>query len=175
MNRLQAWAPAWAPELGRRGDNSTAWAAAIQLRVKFQQTCLARRDGALDARLIDAPEDAERPALTPGHRPAIRHRPVGRAVVSLAPAEQFDGVPAAGAPWPGAERPSVVINNEAAAPADTAQDPQSGLWVGAAAHVELSSSMILCCQGPGIKIYRGELRAEDGRGAGRAYRFVCVQ
>jgi len=72
----------------------------------------------------------------------------------------FDGVPAAGAPWPGAERPSVVINNEAAAPADTAQDPQSGLWVGAAAHVELSSSMILCCQGPGIKIYRGELRAE---------------
>lgn len=86
----------------------------------------------------------------------------GGAAPSAAHAMQvFDGAPAAGQPWLGAERPSVVVANEQAAPADTAQDPQSGLWVGAAARVELSDSMILCCQGPGIKIYRGELKAED--------------
>ena len=44
--------------------------------------------------------------------------------------------------------------------AGTVQDPQSGMWVGAAARVRLSRSLVLCCQGPGIKIYRGELEAE---------------
>jgi len=72
----------------------------------------------------------------------------------------FDGVPAAGKEWLGAERPGA----EGEAPPaieERGQDPQSGLWVGAAARVHLSRSMILCCQGPGIKIYRGELEAED--------------
>lgn len=72
----------------------------------------------------------------------------------------FDAVPTAGQPWLGAERPAVV--GEEAVPAeDRGQDPQSGLWVGAAARVRLSNSIILCCMGPGIKIYRGELEAED--------------
>jgi len=44
---------------------------------------------------------------------------------------------------------------------DPQSDPQSGVWVGAAARVRLSKSLVLCCQGPGIKIYRGELEAEE--------------
>merc|ERR1719198_1221793 len=72
----------------------------------------------------------------------------------------FDGAPAAGERWEGAMRPGVV-GEEAASAEDRGQDPQSGLWVGAAARVRLTRSMILCCQGPGVKIYRGELEAED--------------
>ena len=85
----------------------------------------------------------------------------GGAAPSPAHAMQvFDGAPAAGERWEGAVRPGVV-GEEAASAEDRGQDPQSGLWVGAAARVRLSRSMILCCQGPGIKIYRGELEAED--------------
>jgi len=84
----------------------------------------------------------------------------GGAALSAAHAMQvFDHAPPAGQPWLGAERPSVPTSEEAAAQ-DTAQDPQSGLWVGAAARVRLSKSLVLCCQGPGLKIYRGELEAE---------------
>lgn len=84
----------------------------------------------------------------------------GGAAPSAAHAMQvFDHAPPAGQPWFGAERPSVSVSKEAAAQG-TAQDPQSGLWVGAAARARLSRSTVLCCQGPGIKIYRGELEAE---------------
>merc|ERR1719231_642578 len=40
------------------------------------------------------------------------------------------------------------------------QCPQSGVWVGAAASVELRGCTIACCMGPGIKIYRGRLLAQ---------------
>lgn len=38
--------------------------------------------------------------------------------------------------------------------------PQSGLWVGAAASVELRKSMISCTHGPAIKVNRGRVDAE---------------
>ena len=41
------------------------------------------------------------------------------------------------------------------------QCPQSGVWVGAAASVELRGCTIACCMGPGIKIYRGRLLAQE--------------
>lgn len=72
----------------------------------------------------------------------------------------FEGAPAAGEPWHGSERPGAA-GAESENAEERGQDPQSGLWVGAAARVHLSKSMIVCCQGPGIKIYRGELEAED--------------
>lgn len=72
----------------------------------------------------------------------------------------FQGVPAAGEEWDGSERPAAV-EDPAARAEDRGQDPQSGLWVGAAARVHLRRSLILCCQGPGIKIYRGELEAVE--------------
>merc|ERR1719453_533114 len=46
-----------------------------------------------------------------------------------------------------------------AAEVEAPQDPQSGVWVGAAAHVLLKRCVISCCMGPGIKIYRGKLDA----------------
>lgn len=39
------------------------------------------------------------------------------------------------------------------------QCPQSGVWVGAAASVELIQCTISSCMGPGVKIYRGRLLA----------------
>ena len=83
----------------------------------------------------------------------------GGAAPSAAHAMQvFEHAPPAGQPWLGVQRPSVPTTEGIAA--GTAQDPQSGLWVGAAARVRLSNSLVLGCQGPGIKIYRGELEAE---------------
>jgi len=83
----------------------------------------------------------------------------GGAAPSAAHAMQvFVHAPPAGQPWLGVERPSVPATEGTTA--GTVQDPQSGLWVGAAARVRLSRSLVLCCQGPGIKIYRGELEAE---------------
>lgn len=38
--------------------------------------------------------------------------------------------------------------------------PQSGVWVGAAASVELTGCIIAACMGPGVKIYRGKLKAK---------------
>mmetsp|Transcript_68005 Transcript_68005/g.164440 ORF Transcript_68005/g.164440 Transcript_68005/m.164440 type:complete len:250 (-) Transcript_68005:201-950(-) len=70
----------------------------------------------------------------------------------------FDHAPPAGQPWLGVERPSVPATEGTTA--GTVQDPQSGMWVGASARVRLGRSLVLCCQGPGIKIYRGELEAE---------------
>jgi len=40
------------------------------------------------------------------------------------------------------------------------QPPQSGVWVGAAASVELTGCVIARCLGPGVKIYRGRLKAQ---------------
>jgi len=39
--------------------------------------------------------------------------------------------------------------------------PQSGVWVGSAASVLLRRNLILGTAGPGVKIYRGELEAEE--------------
>mmetsp|Transcript_65068 Transcript_65068/g.128675 ORF Transcript_65068/g.128675 Transcript_65068/m.128675 type:complete len:658 (-) Transcript_65068:226-2199(-) len=39
--------------------------------------------------------------------------------------------------------------------------PQSGVWVGAAASVELTGCVISACMGPGVKIYRGKLKARQ--------------
>jgi len=72
----------------------------------------------------------------------------------------FHGAPAPGQPWQEPERPDAAGQGDASDD-DRGQDPQSGLWVGAAARVHLSRSLILCCQGPGVKIYRGELEGED--------------
>lgn len=72
----------------------------------------------------------------------------------------FHGAPAPGQPWQEPGRPDSAGEGEAS-DEDRGQDPQSGLWVGAAARVHLSKSLILCCQGPGVKIYRGELEGED--------------
>lgn len=47
------------------------------------------------------------------------------------------------------------------APPQMRQAPQSGVWVGASASVTLRYNTIACCSGPGIKIYRGRLTAED--------------
>ena len=41
------------------------------------------------------------------------------------------------------------------------QNPQSGVWIGAAAAAELRHCTIVACMGPGIKIYHGRLHAED--------------
>jgi len=78
----------------------------------------------------------------------------------------------AGAPAPG----SVWLNESAAGPGDIlaadgiraagaplhdvgTQCPQSGVWIGAAACVELRGCTIANCMGPGVKIYRGRLEA----------------
>jgi len=72
----------------------------------------------------------------------------------------FEHAPPAGHPWLGPERPGAPAAEGAAAGSAQLQDPQSGLWVGTAARVRLHKSWVLCCPGPGIKIYRGELEAE---------------
>jgi len=41
------------------------------------------------------------------------------------------------------------------------QCPQSGVWVGAAALVQLQGCTIAACRGPGVKIYRGRLEARE--------------
>jgi len=41
------------------------------------------------------------------------------------------------------------------------QDPQSGIWIGGAAFVQLRASTLSCCRGPGIKVHRGRLDAQD--------------
>mmetsp|Transcript_11084 Transcript_11084/g.28380 ORF Transcript_11084/g.28380 Transcript_11084/m.28380 type:complete len:494 (-) Transcript_11084:294-1775(-) len=43
---------------------------------------------------------------------------------------------------------------------ERSQCPQSGVWVGAAASVELRGCTIAACMGPGVKIYRGRLLAQ---------------
>lgn len=66
------------------------------------------------------------------------------------------------APAPGARSPTpgAPALRPGAAEAPAPQDPQSGVWVGAAADVTLRHCLISCCLGPGIKIYRGRLHAE---------------
>jgi len=57
--------------------------------------------------------------------------------------------------------PGVPVLRPGAGEAPAPQDPQSGVWVGAAADVTLQRCLISCCWGPGIKIYRGKLHAEE--------------
>ena len=65
---------------------------------------------------------------------------------------------AAGAPWP-VDQVAAAASAESNEERERPQDPQSGLWVGAAASVTLSHCRIFACLGPGIKIYRGALVA----------------
>jgi hypothetical protein len=58
-------------------------------------------------------------------------------------------------PAPGTPAPPVLVQDE------RTQCPQSGVWVGAAATVDLRSCTIARCMGPGIKIYRGRLFARS--------------
>lgn len=72
----------------------------------------------------------------------------------------FDGVPDAGEPW----TCCAPVDGLDASPAveDQRQDrPQSGVWVGAAASVRMCRNIVSCTMGPGIKIYRGSLEAQD--------------
>lgn len=48
----------------------------------------------------------------------------------------------------------------AGADAHGTPQPQAGVWVGAAASVELHGCMIVSCPGPGVKVYRGRLLAQ---------------
>jgi len=76
---------------------------------------------------------------------------------------------ASASPWPSATAaPSPLAAQSApwpvampAAGDDISQCPQSGVWVGAAAAVELHGCTIAACMGPGIKIYRGRLLAQQ--------------
>ena len=70
----------------------------------------------------------------------------------------FAHAPAAGAPWP-VDQVAAAASAESNEERERPQDPQSGLWVGAAASVTLSHCRIFACLGPGIKIYRGALVA----------------
>ena len=73
----------------------------------------------------------------------------------------FAGAPAAGHPWASA-LPDGVLAEDSFGGGGARQDrPQAGVWVGAAARVVLRRCLILCTVGPGIKIYRGELEAEE--------------
>jgi len=74
--------------------------------------------------------------------------------------QAFEGAPCAGQPWTAPCAVASGLNVEYGD--DRPQDrPQSGVWVGAAAGVYLRRSIISCTMGPGVKIYRGELIAED--------------
>lgn len=64
----------------------------------------------------------------------------------------FDGVPAPGAKW-NAPPP---IGHVAAQP-----QPQCGVWVGANSRAQMTRCMVLRTIGPGVKIYRGMLEAND--------------
>jgi len=73
--------------------------------------------------------------------------------VSLA-LEAFAGATEPGAAWPHERPPTAPVHDP------SSQSPQSGVWVGAAASVELRRCLIVNCMGPGIKIYRGRLLAQ---------------
>jgi len=72
----------------------------------------------------------------------------------------FEGAPCPGEPWISGPPSSSISDSRA--PDDQRQDrPQTGVWVGAAASVRMSRNIISCTMGPGIKIYRGRLEAEE--------------
>uniref|UniRef100_A0A7S0PW31 F-box domain-containing protein n=1 Tax=Coccolithus braarudii TaxID=221442 RepID=A0A7S0PW31_9EUKA len=72
----------------------------------------------------------------------------------------FDGAPCPGEPWTTGPPASSMSDSRVAD--DARQDrPQTGVWVGAAASVHMSRNIISCTMGPGIKIYRGTLEAEE--------------
>jgi len=71
----------------------------------------------------------------------------------------FDGAPRPGQRWT-AELP-LFSRLEATADEQRLDRPQSGVWVGAAAAVRMSRCTISCTLGPGIKIYRGQVDAEE--------------
>jgi hypothetical protein len=65
----------------------------------------------------------------------------------------FSGAPEPGQTWQQERSRSTPVHDPAS------QSPQSGVWVGAAACVEMRGCTIANCMGPGVKIYRGRLRA----------------
>lgn len=70
-----------------------------------------------------------------------------------------------GDPWPPhlgpeGELPGFAVLRPGVADAPLPQDPKTGVWVGAAGEATLRRCVISCCMGPGIKIYKGCLRAE---------------
>lgn len=72
----------------------------------------------------------------------------------------FEGAPCPGEPW--TDGPPSSSISDSRPPDDQRQDrPQTGVWVGAAASVRMSRNIISCTMGPGIKIYRGTLEAEE--------------
>lgn len=84
----------------------------------------------------------------------------------------FDGAPTPGQPLQrddeAAAAGRAVTAGSDAESADSVRDadasagrPQTGVWVGAAASVLLRRNLILGTAGPGVKIYRGELEAEE--------------
>lgn len=82
----------------------------------------------------------------------------GTAAASLEEAIQvFDDAPAAGKVWPEEAATHLASRLEAAGERQGA--PQAGIWVGSMARVDLRASTIACTDGPGVKVYRGELRA----------------
>jgi len=90
--------------------------------------------------------------------------PTERTGTALAtPAEASGSFLAASAPSSGLGQLGLAPPLPAAGPNvhdERTQCPQSGVWVGAAASVELRGCTIACCMGPGVKIYRGRLLAQ---------------
>lgn len=72
----------------------------------------------------------------------------------------FEGAPPPGGAWQltPPQLPAVAADDGGGL---TRQAPQSGVWVGACASVILRHNTISCCSGPGVKIYRGRLVAEN--------------
>ena len=77
----------------------------------------------------------------------------GATSVTLA-LQAFAGAPEPGQSWSHERSPHAPVHEH------VGQSPQSGVWVGAAACVELRGCTIANCMGPGVKIYRGRLLAQ---------------
>lgn len=56
--------------------------------------------------------------------------------------------------------PGVAVLRPGVTDAPLPHDPKTGVWVGAAGEATLRRCVISCCMGPGIKVYKGCLRAE---------------
>ena len=73
----------------------------------------------------------------------------------------FDSAPPAGQRWAGGLLSGGPHAGGSLGAGGRQDRPQSGVWVGAASRVKLRRCHILCTVGPGVKIYCGELEAEE--------------